>query len=214
MTKNFDMEKNQKKTRILAVGDIHGDSRLVKKLAEKAERENIDLVILAGDITFLDNEVKNIISPFMKINKKVLLLHGNHEGVATIDSFTEIYPNTKNIHGYSVRHNNIGIFGVGGADGPGPGGTVIESELFSALKQSHEYIKDASKKIMVTHMHPAGTKSEFSGIEGSKSIRKAIEKFQPNIAIFGHIHEAGGIEEKIGNTTIINVSRKETIFEL
>ena len=30
-----------KKTKILAIGDIHGDTGLVKKLAEKAKKENI-----------------------------------------------------------------------------------------------------------------------------------------------------------------------------
>ena len=61
---------------------------------------------------------------------------------------------------------------------------------------------------MVTHMHAQGTKSEFSGIEGSRSIRRAIEKFQPDFLIHSHIHEAEGIEEKIGKTKVINVGRK------
>ena len=63
-------------------------------------------------------------------------------------------------------------------------------------------------------MHPAKTKSEFSGIRGSKSIREAIEQFQPDLALFGHIHEASGIEEQIGKTKLINISRKEVIFEI
>ena len=41
-----------------------------------------------------------------------------------------------------------------------------------------------------------------------------LEKFKPDIAINAHIHEAGGIEEKIGKTRVINVSRKEKVFEI
>ena len=67
---------------------------------------------------------------------------------------------------------------------------------------------------MVTHMHPHNTKSEFSGWEGSKSVRRAIEKFKPDVAIFGHIHEASGTEDQIGKTRAINVSRKGKIFEV
>ena len=67
---------------------------------------------------------------------------------------------------------------------------------------------------MVTHIHPKGTKSELFGFEGSKAVRDAIEKFQPDIAVFSHIHEAAGFEEKIGKTHVINVSRKEKIFEI
>ena len=74
--------------------------------------------------------------------------------------------------------------------------------------------KDLEKKIMVTHMHPEGTKSEFSGFIGSKAVRKAIEKFRPDIALFSHIHEASGTEEKIGKTLAVNVSRRERIFEV
>ena len=75
-------------------------------------------------------------------------------------------------------------------------------------------IKNTGKKILITHMHPSGSKAEFTGFPGSLSIRKAIEKFQPDIAIFSHIHEASGMEEKIGKTLVINVSRKERIFEV
>ena len=67
---------------------------------------------------------------------------------------------------------------------------------------------------MVTHMHAAGTGSEFSGIEGSKGIRKAIEEFKPDFLIHSHIHEGEGIEEKIGKTKVINVGRKGKVLEI
>ena len=35
------MSKDDKKTKILAVGDIHGDRGLVKKLAKKGDQEAI-----------------------------------------------------------------------------------------------------------------------------------------------------------------------------
>ena len=205
-------DKLKKKTKILAVSDIHGDTGLVKKLADKAEREKVDLVILAGDITILDNPIKGIVGPFVEKKKKVLLLHGNHESISTIDSIAELYSETKNLHGYSLKHNNVGIFGVGGADFGHD--SMSEKDFRENLERAHNYIKDFEKKVLVSHMHPAGTKSEFSGVEGSLSIRKSIEYFQPDVAIFGHIHEASGFEEKIGKTRVINISRKEIIVEI
>ncbi len=202
----------KKKTKILAVGDIHGDTGLVKKLADKAVKENVDLVILAGDLTFLDGSTKNLIKPFAKAKKQVLLLHGNHEGIETINFLSEMYSGTKNLHGYSTIINDVGIFGAGGADfGIDP---MDEKSFKEFIGKSHDKIKNLNKKILVTHMHPRGTKAEFSGFKGSKSIRKAIEKYQPDIAIFSHIHEAGGIEEKIGKTRIINVSRHPKIIDI
>ncbi|MFA6974237.1 MAG: metallophosphoesterase [Parcubacteria group bacterium] len=200
-----------KKTKILAVGDIHGDTGLVKKLAEKAKKENVDLVILAGDLTLAENSTKNLIGPFIKAKKQVLLIPGNHESVATADFLAELY-GAKNIHGYSFKTGNLGIFGAGGADiGIS---NISESELFGLLKQGHEHIKNLNKQIMVTHMHPAGSKSEFSGFKGSKAIRKAVKEFQPDFLINSHIHEASGFEETIGKTRVINVSKKEKIFEI
>jgi Icc-related predicted phosphoesterase len=204
--------KSKKKTKILAVGDIHGDERFVKKIAKKAEKEKIDLVILTGDLTLAEISTKNIIGPFVKTKKQVLLIPGNHESVATVDFLAELYPNTKNIHGYSFIKDCVGIFGAGGADVGIH--QIKDSEIFELLRKGNEKIKGLDKKIMVTHIHPKGSKSEFSGFKGSKAVRKAIEKFQPDIAIFSHIHEAAGVEEKIGKTKVINVSRKEKIFEI
>jgi len=201
----------RKKTKIMAIGDIHGDTGLVKKLAEKAKKEHVDLVILAGDLTIAEQSTKNIIGPFAKIKKPVLLLHGNHESLATANFLADLYsPSTKNLHGYSFTKDDIGIFGAGGAIEF----NISEKELLKTLERGHLAIKDKKKKIMVTHMHVQGTKSEFSGFPGSISIRKSIKKFKPDIVIHAHIHEAKGIEEKIGKTRIVNVSRKEKIFEI
>ncbi|MFH1787420.1 MAG: metallophosphoesterase [archaeon] len=200
-----------KKTKILAIGDIHGDTGLVKKLAEKAKEQNVDLIILAGDLTFVEQSIKNLVGPFVKAKKQVLIIPGNHESNATIDFLSQMYPKTKNIHGYSFKKGNLGIFGAGGGD-------VInitpDKEIFNALKKGHEKIKGSKKKIMVTHMHPRGSKAEFSGFPGSIAVKKAIKNFKPDFLISGHIHEASGIEEKIGKTKVINVSRKAKIFEI
>lgn len=204
--------QSKKKTKILAVGDIHGDTGLVKKLAAKAKKENVDLVILAGDITFFDTEFKNIIKPFINAKKQVLIIPGNHESPETIDVLSKVYSGAKNIHGYSVKRKNIGVFGAGTVDW-GMDGTESKT-LFNLLKKGHEYIKGQKKKIMVTHMHPKKSKAEFSGFAGSSAVTKAIKKFHPDVLISAHIHEAGGIEEKIGKTKVINVSRKAKIFEI
>ena len=67
---------------------------------------------------------------------------------------------------------------------------------------------------MVTHMHAANSQAEFSGFPGSRSIRKAVEEFKPDILLSGHIHEAEGIEEKLGNTRVFNVGSEGRIIEI
>ena len=80
--------------KILASGDIHGDTMLAEKLAEKAEKENVDLVVLCGDLTQFEQSTEGIIGPFAKKGKKVLLIPGNHETVATADFLAELKPAT------------------------------------------------------------------------------------------------------------------------
>jgi len=206
-------KKTSKKTKILAVGDIHGDSTLVKRLAEKAKKEKVDLVILAGDLTFAEMSTDNIIGPFAKVKKQVLLIPGNHETVATVDFLAQTYaPYAKNLHGYSIKRGDLGIFGAGGTDA---GIFQLEdNEIFHLLKKGNDGVKNSKRKIMVTHMHPKGGKAEKFGFPGSKAIRKAIDEFHPDILISSHMHEASGIEEEIGDTKVINVSRKAKVFEI
>ena len=204
---------NKDKLRILAAGDIHGDTGLAKKLAEQAKKEKADLVVLCGDLTYAESSTNNIIGPFKKLHEKVLLIPGNHETIATADFLAELY-GVKNIHGYSVKYGDVGIFGAGGANI----GLFQqdEKEIYDTLKKGFDKIRYLKKKIMVTHVHPSGTKMEkFSSIfPGSEGVKKAIGKFKPDLLLCSHVHEAEGIEEKLGNTKVINVGKKGKIIDL
>mgnify|MGYP001618355852 CR=1 FL=1 len=199
--------------RILAVGDLHGDSSLAKRLANQAEKEKVDLVLLAGDITEEHNILPGVISPFLEKKKKVLFVPGNHESIATADFIADFYGIT-NLHGYSVKYDDVGIFGCSAANiGVN---RLSEEEIFSLLKKGFDKIKDVKKKIMITHIHPTGTKMEkFSNlVPGSEAVREAVKKLKPDILICGHVHEAAGIEEKLGRTRVINVAGKAKIIEI
>jgi len=203
----------KKKLKILAAADFHGNSRIAKKLADKAEKGNVDLVVLCGDIIGWV-ESKDILKPFKDKNQKILIIPGNHESFATANFLAEFY-GVKNIHGYSVKYENVGIFGAGGAsDMSGFPGALTEEELFKTLKKANQGLGNIEKKIMVTHMHPSRSKSEFSGFPGSKAISKAIKEFKPDLLLHGHIHEAQGVEEMIGKTKVINVGREGRIIEI
>jgi len=198
-----------KKFKILAAGDFHGDSDVTKRLAEQAEKENVDLVILTGDITGLV-ETDNILKPFIDKKKKVVFVPGNWETSETADFLTKLY-GVKNVGEHYVRYGDVGIFGVGSPDWTF---NIDNKKTFNKLKKDFEKIKDLEKKIMVSHLHASGTKSEFSGIAGSKEIRRAIEEFQPDLFLSGHIHEGEGLQEMIGKTRVLNVGRKGRIVEI
>ncbi len=198
--------------KILAAGCLHNDVDLIEKLARQAEDENVDLVVLAGDLTFGEASTDNIVGPFVKRNRKVALIPGNHETVATADFLARKYGVT-NLHGYGLRHGDIGFFGCGGANiGLFQ---LAEDDILSYLEKSHKYIKDARKRIMVTHVHPAESMMEqFSEfVKGSTGVTAAIEKLKPDLLLCSHVHEASGLEETIGGTRVINVARTGKIIE-
>lgn len=202
----------EKKLKVLAAGCIHGDTTLVQKLAGKAEKENVDVVLLCGDLTIGQNEARNIIRPFKEKGKKVLFVTGNHDGLALGD-FLAAYYSSRHLHGAYAVYNGVGIFGCGlaniGLD------AMSDREFFETLEKGHERVRDLSRKIMVTHVHPSGTKMEsVTGFPGSGGIKQAIEKFQPDLVFCSHLHEMSGFEEKIGKSRIINVSRTGKIVEI
>ncbi|MBI2148518.1 metallophosphoesterase [Candidatus Woesearchaeota archaeon] len=200
------------KLKVLAAGCIHGDTSLVQKLVNKAEKENVDVVLLCGDLTLGQRETRNIIKPFKEKGKKVLFVTGNHDGLVLGDFLADYY-NVKHLHGTYAIYNGVGLFGCGlaniGLD------ALSDDEFFGNLEKGFQSVKNLDKKIMVTHVHPARTRmEEVTGFPGSYGIRKAIDKFQPDIVFCSHLHEMSGFEEKIGKTRLINVSRTGKIIEI
>ncbi|MBI4158811.1 metallophosphoesterase family protein [Candidatus Woesearchaeota archaeon] len=199
--------------RILAASDIHGDMKLAEALAKKAQKEKVDLVVLCGDLTYAESSTKGIIGPFVKKNKKVLLIPGNHETVATADFLAEMY-SAVNLHGYSIKMKDVGFFGCGSAN---IGKFQLnETEIYDTLKKGFKYVKDTKKKVMITHVHPADSLIErFTSVfPGSKGVTKAIKEMKPDLVLCGHVHEAEGIEDRIGDTRIINVGRNGRVLEI
>lgn len=195
--------------RIFAAGDFHGDITTAKKLAQRALDEHADLIILNGDIVEEDNP-HGIVYYFKKTGKPVMLVPGNHDFFAT--DFLSAHYDVPNLHGKHTMQGGVHIVGCGGANV----GLMQLSE-----EEIYDTIKDAMPTregplLLVSHVHPANSRMEqFSSfIKGSIGLRAAIERFKPDVVVCGHVHEAEGIEEKIGDTTIINVGKRGKLIEL
>ncbi len=196
-------------TRILAASDIHDSKSAVEKLAKKALEKKVDIVILAGDIHSYHEGDENILEPLIKTKKKLLFVPGNCESHAEHEHLKK---SMKSIHGYYVTYNDVGIAGIGSPDW-----TLEHDDMdFLMIKKQMEKMKP-HKKILVSHLHAAGTMAEnfgFLGGKGDDVLRYAVEKFQPDLLISGHIHEAEGIEDKIGKTHVVQVGRRGRIIEI
>jgi Icc-related predicted phosphoesterase len=96
-----------------------------------------------------------------------------------------------------------------------------EEDLFNRLDALAAQVRDPRKAIFMIHVPPHDSGLDTApildenlrptisagdvlrGPVGSTAVRKVIEKYQPVLAVHGHIHESGG-ERKIGKTLCIN----------
>ncbi|MCK4996770.1 metallophosphoesterase [Candidatus Pacearchaeota archaeon] len=196
----------EKKLKILAAGDLHGNLSIAKKLSKKGEREEVDLVILAGDIYGYKGGNKNILEPFTKAKQKVIFIPGNCDFNTDAASLIK---RAKCIHNKYVTYGDVGIAGIGS-----PNWTLnLNEDDFSRIEKNLKKMK-MGKQILVSHLHASGTKAEFSGIPGDIIIEKAVRLFEPDLLISAHIHEAEGLEDIIGNTKVIQVGSNGIIIEI
>lgn len=196
----------EKKLRILAAGDLHGNKSLAEKLSKKAIEEKVDLIILTGDLTGPVKDDGSILEPFTKAKQKVVFIPGNWESSEEVDLLKK---RAKNIHNYYVTYNEIAISGIGNPDWK----MRLDKEDLYAIKSNFSRIK-SKKRILVSHLHAEGTLAEFSGIPGDKILREAVEYFKPDMLISSHIHEAEGLEDFIGKTKVFQVGRTGKVLEI
>src|SRR3989338_2017962 len=197
--------------KILALSDVHGDRAFIKKMAEKGAQEKVDLVILACDLVDHNGSTEGLIGPFKDKGLEVAVIPGNHEGLAETGFMVDKY-GALDLHGYVIRLGDIGIFGCGYADVGIH--QLTEEQFFTTLKKAHDSLAGVKKKLMVTHVQPSDSILGLGVFPGSSGVRKAIEQFQPDVHICGHIHETHGIEDRIGKTRSINVGKTGRIIEI
>lgn len=183
--------------RILAASDIHGNLKALRELKEKSKFA--DLVLIAGDFTIFEQNIKQILT---KINQlgKVLIIPGNHESLKSIKYVNDYFPNIINIQ-EKIHHHKVPIFGMEG------NGFGTIDPYFEKISSQVLPIVKGQPFILMTHAPPYKTeldKLERSSHCGNKSIRKFIERAKPKLAICGHIHENHGKIDQIKNTQIIN----------
>lgn len=191
--------------KIIAMGDIHERVKALEIMS--AEISVADLVVITGDLTQFGNEEKarKVIDAVKVINPNVLAQVGNLDSLE-IDRF--LTREGINIHGSGRVIDDVGIFGSGGS-GATPFHTPVEfseNELRDALEKGYRDVEDSQVKILISHAPPINTEVDMinSGTHvGSKAVKEFIEKYQPDLCITGHIHEASG-EDTIGRTKIIN----------
>lgn len=201
--------------KILCIADIHGDVGGVRSAADYAGKNGIKDVLVLGDFPghgmFHDVsasmlEIRRSLDQLRGLN--VLAIPGNCDPRFSLDFFEEC---GVGLHGRVKEIDGVRFAGFGGSNIT-PFGTpfeLSEEEIYSGLAK---LLSDspAERTVVVVHCPPRNTKCDITGNgmhAGSDAVRKALEEFQPALAVCSHIHESGGSSDVIGSTVVANVGR-------
>lgn len=190
--------------KLLAFTDTHGSLLALKRIEQKVRTQKPDLLVCAGDISIFEHGIVGIARRLNKLNRKIIMIHGNHEDDSTFRKLSKLFKNIIFVHKAYHVENDVLFLGYGGG-----GFTLYDKEFDStANTKFRKIIKNNKNKkiILVTHAPPYGTRLDklIQGHCGSKSIRHFAEKNKVDLLICGHLHENFGKEDRIKKTKVIN----------
>lgn len=176
-----------------------------------------DLLILAGDYTRSDEQSEYLI--FRQWLQKQdyrhkVLIGGNHD-MALFDGrfyFNEEWFGAKWLNDSGCEIEGLKIWGspwTAWFDGINPDCTAWTLKGDSALAKKWALIPEDTD-ILITHSPSKGVLDFCMNEEGyisagSESLRVWIDTWEPQLHVFGHIHEGSGLQQE-GNTLCANAS--------
>lgn len=187
--------------KILAFVDSHGSSDALKKVREKAKKENADILICAGDVSVFEQHLERILKDLDSLGKPVLIIPGNHESEARLKLLCSRFKNIVYLHKGMLRIRDYVFIGFAGN-----GFSETDSEFRKWSAKVKDELRKKDNVILVTHAPPHRTSiDKIMGSHcGNKDIRQFIEKVDVLLAISGHLHENAGKEDRIRKTRVIN----------
>ena len=197
--------------KIFCFVDVHGNKSALKKVVERADKDNIDIVVCAGDLTMFGNKLEEILKSLSKLKKPVLIIPGNHEDNEVLEKACTKFEVCIDIHRKGFRADNYFFIGYGEG-----GFSMVDKGFERTMKILKKKIKKEHKVILVTHAPPYRTKlDKINGNYcGNKSIRNFISEVKPVLAVSGHLHENAGKQDKIGKSLVINPGFKGVVVEI
>jgi uncharacterized protein len=196
--------------RALIFSDIHNDARALEKLMAV----EADYYFCAGDLVSWQRGLDKMAEIMEPHAEYMYMLPGNHESENDIARFCARH-GFKNFHGETLQVGGVWIAGLGYSS-PTPfdtPGEYSEEELAAHL----EKFANLNPLILICHAPPLDTKLDRvrDGLHaGSRAVREFIYKYHPRDFFCGHIHEAEGVVEQLGETRAQNVGKRGYLLEI
>lgn len=195
--------------KLLLFSDIHNDFvRLGELLSIEA-----DYYVAAGDTVTWERGYEDAGQVLRTRGKQVLMLPGNHESAARMATLCHKF-GLRYFHEQSIEIEGFHVAGLGYSN-PTPfntPGEYSEREMASHL----EPFAALNPLILVCHCPPRNTRLDRvrEGVHaGSQAVADFIARRQPRLFFCGHIHEAGGVEERIGSTVARNLGKQGYLLD-
>jgi len=173
-----------------------------------------DYYICAGDLVSWGRHLDAMGEILKKRAGRVYVMPGNHESDRQIAEFCGKF-GLHDFHGGHLQAGEFHVTGLGYSN-PTPFDTPGEYSEEELEEKLHAF--DGLKPmISVCHAPPWGTALDrISNLRhaGSKAVRSFLQREQPRFFFCGHIHEAAGVSEKLGETSAMNVGKKGYLLDL
>lgn len=192
----------------LIASDIHSSVMGLEKLGWSCSNGSFDCVFLLGDYSagLRDRpgnmeDVRRVMDVFSGVD--LFMLAGNCDQRDSVKWFGR-----HNLHGRRMQAGGVVFAGFGGSNKT-PFGTpfeLAEQEIYEGLKSAVEGLDPGF--VLLTHCPPVNTacdRARGGRHVGSSGVRRVIEEYEPSFCFSGHIHEAGGMSDWIGDCRVVNV---------
>lgn len=198
--------------KFLCFVDMHQDLNDLAAIQKKLLENDVDFILCLGDFTWFGENLVGLMEMLNDLDKKMYLLHGNHEDEESIIANLPKFSNLEFVHKRMFPVDDVLFVCHGGG-----GFAQLVPEFKSWVKENDSNLKAAPKIVLATHAPPYGTdldEVDAGWHVGVKDYINFIKTYSPELALSGHIHESYKKKQKIGKTLLMNPGGDGEIFEL
>jgi uncharacterized protein len=167
-----------------------------------------DFYFAAGDLVNWGRHIDAAGEILRRRGKRVYVIPGNHESPEQVEQLCNKY-GLNNLHSAQIAIDGYQVVGLG-CSNPTPFGTPGEYSEGELARRASAF--DGLKPmIAIFHCPPLMTRLDrIANLRhaGSSAVRDFLLREKPRYFFCGHIHEAAGVAEQLGETSAMNVGKK------
>jgi uncharacterized protein len=196
--------------KLLIFSDIHSDLKMLQRHIET----EADYYFAAGDLVNWGRNIDAAGEVLKERGDQVYVIPGNHESPEQIAQLCDKY-GLNNFHGAKIEIGGYYVVGLG-CSNPTPFDTPGEYSEEELTRRASAF-NGLKPMIAIFHCPPYMTRLDrIANLRhaGSTAIRDFLQREKPRYFFCGHIHEAGGVAEQLGETSAMNVGKKGYLLTL